>query len=96
MNLEDLIKAELSKAESKYPYFHSAHEAWAVLFEEIEELREKTLEVSELTKNLFYEKVRSNYNGSEMVKEIRAAAENAAKEAIQIAAVCDRFLKVWK
>lgn len=42
-NMEDIIKEvidELKSAEAKFPPFNSAHEGWAILFEEVEELWE--------------------------------------------------------
>ncbi len=38
--LED-VKDEVSRAVSKFPPFNSAHEGWAVLFEEVDELWEE-------------------------------------------------------
>lgn len=40
-SLEDVLRdvgAEVSSAESKWPPLNSAHEAWAVLMEEVDEL----------------------------------------------------------
>lgn len=32
------VEAEVSRAEAKFPPFHSAHEGWAVIMEEVDEL----------------------------------------------------------
>lgn len=37
----DDIKSEVHRAIAKYPPMNSAHEAWAVLFEEVDELWEE-------------------------------------------------------
>ena len=36
--VRELVKVELAAANEKFPPFHSAHEGWAVLKEEVEEL----------------------------------------------------------
>lgn len=33
------VKAELDRAKAKYPPYHSAHEGYAVILEELEELK---------------------------------------------------------
>lgn len=39
--IEKLVKRELAEANAEHPQFHSDHEAWAVIKEEIEECEEE-------------------------------------------------------
>lgn len=40
--IEELIKTELERANEKFPQFHSRHEAYGVMLEELQEMLEET------------------------------------------------------
>lgn len=87
MKIEILIAEELVKANKLHPPFHSQHEAYAVIQEELEELQE---EVAECYKQLeeIWMNVRTDDSIRHQVKMLRKHAVFAAQEAIQVAAMC--------
>ena len=71
------VMTELDKAELKYPQFHSLHEGYAVLKEEVDEL----WDMVKTSKKLHLHNETSTYNAQ------------MKSEAIQVAAMAIRFIK---
>ena len=88
-----LVDKELAAANERFPQFHSQHEGYAVIKEEADELKEYT----DLINNrmiYLWAKIRFNNSCEELVSRIYDDAINAACEAIQVAAMCKKFLEM--
>lgn len=89
------IEKEKEAAISNHGYFHSDHEFWAVLKEEVEELE------SEIVPSFFDKVIRelwSSIKASKRInqsylKSLETTAKDIAIEAIQVAAVIDKYLE---
>ena len=91
--VRDLVKIELAAANERFPQFHSQHEGYAVIKEEVDELKEYT----DLINNrmiYLWAKIRFNNICEDLVSRIYDDAINAACEAIQVAAMCKKFLEM--
>lgn len=93
-NVEVLVQKELDAANEKFPLFHSAHEGYAVILEENDELKE---DITEMEKDMavLWKLIKQNEaNGDQakvFIRSIKIRAILAATEAIQIAAMCEKF-----
>lgn len=88
-----LVDKELAAANKRFPQFHSTHEGYGVIKEEVDELKEYT----DLINNrmiYLWARVRFNNSCEELVSRIYDNAINAACEAIQVAAMCKKFLEM--
>lgn len=91
--VRELVKVELAAANEKFPPFHSAHEGWAVMLEEIKELQQEVQSISLSNEAVFdYIMKNSNHLADTFVRHIKMYAAKAACEAIQVAAMCQKFL----
>ena len=88
-----LVDKELAAANKRFPQFHSTHEGYAVVLEEADELKEV---VNRINDRMIYlwARVRFNNDCEELVSRIYDDAINAACEAIQVAAMCKKFLEM--
>lgn len=91
--VRELVAVELSAANERFPQFHSCHEGYAVILEELEEAKAE-LEVAEAQTNNLWEHIKSNYDGAGCAETVMKFAINAACEAIQVAAMCQKFLEM--
>jgi hypothetical protein len=91
---EELIKQELFDAELKYPDYHSFHEGYAVLKEEVEELHE---EVNYLVckMNDYWRHIRQNKVDSNDIDTMKKVVINILKEAVQIGSILKRHEKLF-
>ena len=87
------IAKEKENAIENHGYFHGDHEFWAVLCEEAEELQEDSAYITGIVRRL-WDSVRgdSMLNNIDTLNAVRENAIEAACEAIQIAAVIDKYL----
>ena len=85
-----LVGDEYDRANLKHPLYHSDHEAFAVLMEEICELGEELDAIRGHMRDQ-WELIRKNESSLFTVAEIELYAVRAACEAIQVAAVCERW-----
>lgn len=94
IEIDRLAEEELKRANKIHPMFHSDHEGWAVLQEEIEEVTDFMQSVHINSKNL-WDAVKNDSEdiSCEMAHHIRHLAEYAAAELIQVVAMCDKFVK---
>lgn len=88
-----LIPKELESANKIFPLFQSPHEGYAVLLEEMEELKDSRIDAEVNLDNL-WENIKLNGDMQSMfvtLNCIKLNAIEAACEAIQVAAMCDKF-----
>lgn len=91
--VREMVKIELEAANKKFPQFRSSHEGWAVILEEYTELKNETDRIHKLMEDMF-----CNIHFNDCVlqgkgaAEIEKYAEHAACEAIQTAAMAQKFL----
>lgn len=90
----DAIEKEMSAAVENYGHFHSDHEFWAVLREEVEELGDAFFcgfpnnEVDG-----FWQKIRDDEDiAIDRLAAIKSYALNLIFEAVQVAAVIDKYI----
>jgi len=89
--VEKLVGKELALSYEQFPAFHSPHEGYAVLLEEIEEAVEQ-LEIIQSYTPYLWEHIKLNfYDVEKYLDGMEWAAINAACEAIQVAAVCRKY-----
>lgn len=95
-HVRNLVEIELAAANERFPQFHSQHEGWAVILEEVNELSAET-ELVEKTANELWEHIKSNKPSGVIEYDadwVGRYAINAACEAIQVAAMCKKFLEM--
>ena len=91
-----LVYKELESANERFPQFHSPHEGWAIIREEVEELRQETEDVEEAL-NILWERVRYNMQSHpRFPTKIKERAIAAACEAIQVAAMAQKYLDMME
>lgn len=94
--LEMAVRAELHAGNEKYGAFHSAHEAYAVLLEETEEIQTEFYGakiIFNMYMPVLWENVKKDKSGENLedLAKIKAAALVLANECIQVAAMCDKW-----
>lgn len=90
-----LVEKELESANERFPAFHSEHEGWAVMQEEAEELAEEMEAIETVMEQLWY-RIRDNLPAATHAALIEQYAEAAACEAIQVAAMAQKYLDMWE
>jgi len=88
-----LVDKELAAANERFPQFHSAHEGYAVIQEEVDELKEATDKVIGRMFSL-WSRVKYGNDPERLLQMISEDAVNASVEAIQVAAMCKKFLEM--
>lgn len=86
-----LVDKELTAANKRFPQFHSAHEGYAVILEEFDEAKEQ-LEAAELFLDHMWDNVRHDSPARLSAESLMMFSINAACEAIQVAAMCRKFM----
>lgn len=89
--IQALAEEELKEANEKYPLFHSDHEAYAVILEELEETEENVKAMGYCIQTM-WDYVKRDKKPRKSVENLKNFALNTAAEAIQVAAMCDKFL----
>lgn len=90
-----LVSMELQYAKENHEDFHSLHEGYAVMLEEIEECRDEFQIVQSLSSDLWQAVKDDNAIGAKTnMDEIEAAAVRLASEAIQVAAMAGKAREV--
>lgn len=92
--LPALIEEELQAAMDEHGDFHSFHEGYAVLLEEVDEVEFAYNRVRCLMR-LLWDYVRNDDDGQavRMAQEILKEAQCAAAEAIQVAAMAQKIIR---
>ena len=95
-DVEKLVQKELGAANQKFPVFHSDYEGAAVIFEEIEECKQE-IENLEIQFEVLWSYVKADNKISVITsKRLKLAAANLACEAIQVAAMAQKFIDSQK
>lgn len=92
--VKELVREELARASEQHgPDFHSLHEAYAVLLEEIEETKQEIGNLNFDAQHMWSAVRHDNHVMFKTVADAALAhAINAASEAIQVAAVAHKTL----
>ena len=86
-----LVDKELAAANERFPQFHSAHEGYAVILEEFEEVKEQ-MAAGERFLGYMWDRIRHDSPAKNASDNLMLFAIGAACEAIQVAAMCQKFL----
>lgn len=89
-DVEKLVEKELASAKARFPRFHSPHEGWAVLREEYDKLEEEVHQLDGEINCYLWGSVKRN-TAADNVEAIRMRAIAAACEAIQVAAMAQKY-----
>lgn len=96
-DVEKLIKKELESANQRFPMFHSDYEGAAVIYEEIEEAESEMRGVNRHFAGAWYSvKTNERSRSYQYINKIKNSAVNLACEAIQIAAMAQKFIDSQK
>lgn len=91
--LPALVEEELRCAKENHEDFHSLHEGYAVMLEEIEECQDELRAIQQHTSDLWCSvKDDSVDNAAVEITKIELAAVNLAAEAIQVAAMARKAM----
>lgn len=92
-SVQNLVAEELERANEKFPLFHSDHEAYGVIGEEIEEVERDYnalfLEYLKFKNEVYCDSVEEEKR--ETINSIKRQATYLACEAIQVAAMADKW-----
>lgn len=90
-DVESLVKKELESANKMFPLFRSRHEGCAVIAEEIQESEFELESLNERFKAVWSFTKHDSY-GENAINELRNIAVSLAIEAIQVAAMAQKFI----
>lgn len=93
-DVELLVEKELKAANENNPLFHSMHEGYAVMLEEKEEAEEELERINKFDIDILWQYVRNDSFPTAKVKckDIKERATKLAVEAIQLAAMAQKFI----
>ena len=95
-SIEQAVCHELRNIVKKHgPTYSSEHEGYAVLLEEVEEACEAAEFMQDALKRL-WTSIRQNEFSNFELSQIYNYAIGLAEEAVQVAAVCERFMETVK
>lgn len=92
--IERIAKDELKRANEKFPLFHSKHEGFAVILEEIWESENEFEYIKHFFKELKWS-VFCDHPKHELKSDVKALKNTAVKacaELVQVIAMCDKFI----
>lgn len=95
-DVEKLVQKELESANQRFPMFRSDHEGAAVIYEEMQEC-EQEIENLEIQFEVLWSYVKDDNKMSVITSErLKLTAANLACEAIQVAAMAQKFMDSQK
>ena len=92
--LSEIAEDELKRANKEFPMFHSRHEGWGVISEELYEV-ECEMEIIDYASNTLKTFIFNDYDYESICKEaikLGNRAIYAASELIQVAAMCQKMI----
>ena len=96
-DVEKLVQKELKSANQRFPMFRSDHEGAAVIFEEIEEAENEMRGVNRHFASTWYSvKQDERIKAYSYINKLKNRAVNLACEAIQVAAMAQKFMDSQK
>ena len=96
-DVEKLVQKELGAVNQKFPVFHSDYEGAAVIFEEIEEVESELSGVRRMFAGAWYSiKHDEGIKSCSYISKLKNRATNLACEAIQVAAMAQKFIDSQK
>lgn len=96
-DVEKLVEKELESANKRFPMFRSDHEGAAVIFEEIEEAEGEISGVRRKFAGAWYSiKHDERIKSYSYISKLKSRAVNLACEAIQVAAMAQKFIDSQK
>lgn len=90
--IHELVVQELDEANKKYPLFHSPHEAYAVLLEEVGEMGDDVCVITDHMRAM-WDCVKNDNEIEYWADRIHRQAIYAIQELIQVAAMCEKIKK---
>lgn len=92
--VEELTRDELKRANKEFPMFHSRHEGWGVISEEIFEVEEEFehVDLNASTLKVFIFRDFDSENLCREASNLKEHAIYAAAELIQVAAMCQKMI----
>lgn len=87
--IKELVQQELAEANEIHPQFHSDHEAWAVIKEEIDECADEMDGIQKVFEET-WEEIKEDRSIKEWLKLTERFAIDLIREAIQVAAMCEK------
>ena len=94
-DVEKLVQKELESADQRFPMFRSDHEGAAVIFEEIEESKSNQINI-ELIFSRLWKGIKKDMTDINLMNGLKREAINLACEAIQVAAMAQKFIDSQK
>lgn len=95
-DVENLVQKELEFANQRFPMFRSDHEGAAVILEEIEEAKEEIEELEDNFHNLWSLVKDNDTRSSACAGWVFTSSVRLACEAIQVAAMAQKFIDSQK
>lgn len=87
----ELATNELERANKDWPAFHSRHEAYGVMLEELEESTDE-LENAKIVLEYFWRGVKEDYTDTDAIEILKTRALNCAAECVQLAAMAQKTI----
>ena len=94
-DVEKLVQKELESANQRFPIFRSDHEGAAVIFEEIEESKSNQINI-ELVFSHLWKGIKKDMTDINLMGGLKKEAIKLACEAIQVAAMAQKFIDSQK
>lgn len=94
-DVEKLVHKELESANQRFPMFRSDHEGAAVIYEEIEEVECELSGVRRMFAGAWYS-IKHDETDTSRIYKLKIRALNLACEAIQVAAMAQKFIDSQK
>ena len=95
-DVEKLVQKELKSANQRFPMFRSDHKGAAVVFEEIEECKQEIENLEIQFESLWIHVKADNKMSVITSARLKLTAANLACEAIQVAAMAQKFIDSQK